>query len=74
MRFHICGNITRLLDGLATAPLDVLDVDRVVDLVAVRRKMSARVSIGCNIDPVSGLLSARLSRSAGRRRVVRAGR
>lgn len=57
VRFHICGNITHLLDGLASVPLDVLDVDHMVDLTAVRRKMPARVTLGCNIDPVSGVLN-----------------
>jgi len=56
VRMHICGNITHLLEGLAELPLDVLDVDHMVDLEAVRRAMPDRVALGCNIDPVGGVM------------------
>ncbi|MCX7887054.1 MAG: uroporphyrinogen decarboxylase family protein [Verrucomicrobiae bacterium] len=56
VRLHICGNITHLLDGIATLPLDALDVDHMVDLALVRRKVGQRVAIGCNMDPVEMVL------------------
>jgi hypothetical protein len=37
VRMHICGNITHLLPGLASLELDIIDVDHMVDLRAVRR-------------------------------------
>lgn len=55
-RMHICGNITHLLPGLAELPLNVLDVDHMVDLPTVRKAMPADVALGCNIDPVSVVL------------------
>lgn len=59
VRLHICGNITHLLDGIATLPLDVLDVDHMVDLALVRRKVGPRVAIGCNMDPVNAVLRSK---------------
>lgn len=56
-RMHICGNITHLLEPLSEVPLDVLDVDHMVDMAAVRRAMPAEVALGCNIDPVAGVLN-----------------
>jgi MtaA/CmuA family methyltransferase len=56
VRMHICGNITHLLPALADVPIDVLDVDHMVDLSLVRKTMPVHVAIGCNIDPVSGVL------------------
>jgi len=56
VRMHICGNITHLLPGLATLPLDILDVDHMVDIAAVRRAMPERVALVCNIDPVADVL------------------
>lgn len=55
-RLHICGNITHLLDGIATLGIDVLDVDHMVDLALVRKKVGPRVALAGNIDPVAGIL------------------
>ncbi len=56
VRLHICGNITHLLPGIAGLDVDILDVDHMVDLAAVREAVGPRVAISGNIDPVSGVL------------------
>ncbi|MBM3859050.1 MAG: uroporphyrinogen decarboxylase [Verrucomicrobia bacterium] len=56
VRLHICGNITHLLDGIATLSVDVLDVDHMVDMALARRKVGPRVALAGNVDPVSGVL------------------
>jgi uroporphyrinogen-III decarboxylase len=55
-RLHICGNITHLLDGIATLGIDVLDVDHMVDLELARRKVGSRVALAGNMDPVTDIL------------------
>ena len=55
-RLHICGNITHLLDGIATLGIDVLDVDHMVDMALVRKKVGPRVALAGNVDPVAGIL------------------
>jgi len=55
-RLHICGNITHLLDGIATLGIDVLDVDHMVDMALVRKKFGSRVALAGNVDPVAGIL------------------
>lgn len=52
VRLHICGNITHLLPGIATLPIQALDVDHMVDLAAVRRIVGPNVMIGAHLDPV----------------------
>jgi len=56
VRLHICGNITHLLDGIATLGIDVLDVDHMVDLALVRKKVGSRVTLAGNVDPVTGIM------------------
>jgi MtaA/CmuA family methyltransferase len=56
VRMHICGNITHLLPGLASLDLDIIDVDHMVDLRAVRKELGTRTAIAGNIDPVAGVL------------------
>lgn len=53
VRLHICGNITHLLPGIATLEVDILDVDHMVSLAEVRRKVGPRVALAGNVDPVS---------------------
>ena len=53
VKLHICGNITHLLPGIADLGVDVLDVDHMVSLAAVRRAVGGRVAITGNMDPVS---------------------
>jgi MtaA/CmuA family methyltransferase len=55
-RLHICGNITHLLPGIATLPLDIIDVDHMVDLVKVRDMLSGDVVLSGNLDPVTEIL------------------
>ena len=52
-RMHICGDITHLLPAMAQLPVDVLDVDSMVDLSYARATMPAQVALGCNVDPVA---------------------
>lgn len=52
-KLHICGNITHLLPGIADLGVDVLDVDHMVSLAAVRRAVGGRVVLAGNMDPVS---------------------
>lgn len=56
VRLHICGNITHLLPGIAELDIDLLDVDHMVDMIAVRKAVGDQVVITGNIDPVSGVL------------------
>jgi MtaA/CmuA family methyltransferase len=55
VRLHICGNITHLLPGIADLPIDILDVDHMVDMVAARRAVGPRVALAGNIDPAAGV-------------------
>ena len=54
-KLHICGNITHLLNGIADLGVDILDVDHMVDISTVRRKVGPGVVIGGNIDPTEGV-------------------
>lgn len=53
VKLHICGNTTHLLPGIADLGVDVLDVDHMVDLAAVRDAVGPRVVLAGNMDPVS---------------------
>lgn len=56
VRLHICGNITRLLPGIATLGVDILDVDHMVDLRTVRAALGPHTVIAGNLDPVAAVL------------------
>lgn len=56
-RLHICGNITHLLPGIKELDVDILDVDHMVDITTVRKRLGDKVVIAGNIDPASGVLS-----------------
>ncbi len=58
VRLHICGNITHLLPGLATLPIDILDVDSMVDIARVRDKLPKHLALGGNLDPVTEVLQS----------------
>jgi len=83
VRLHICGNITHLLPGLATLGVDILDVDHLVDLAAVRRAVGPGVTVAGNVDPVSCVMRgpagrvqtaiAACARAAGGRYMINAG-
>ena len=53
---HICGNIAHLLPGIADLGVDILDVDHMVDLGAVRRAVGSRVVLAGNLDPAEAVL------------------
>jgi MtaA/CmuA family methyltransferase len=53
VKLHICGNITHLLPGIADLGVDILDVDHMVSLSAVRQAVGRKVTIAGNMDPVS---------------------
>ncbi len=55
-KLHICGNITHLLPGMVELPIDIIDVDHMVDIGAVRRRVGRRVAITGNLDPVSAIM------------------
>jgi MtaA/CmuA family methyltransferase len=53
VKLHICGNVTHLLPGIADLGVDIVDVDHMVDLAAVRAAVGPRVTITGNVDPVA---------------------
>ena len=55
VKLHICGNITHLLGGIADLGVNVLDVDHMVDLKAVRAAVGPDVVLTGNIDPASAV-------------------
>ena len=56
VRMHICGKTNHLLPGLATLPLDILDVDHLTDLELARNTLPSHVALAGNIDPVEAVL------------------
>lgn len=54
-RLHICGNITHLLPGIADLGVNIVDVDHMVNMQAVRKALGDGVVITGNIDPVAVL-------------------
>ena len=56
VKLHICGNITHLLPSLATAGVDILDIDWMVDMAEAHRTMGPEVMICGNLDPVSVIM------------------
>lgn len=59
VRLHICGNITHLLPGIASLGIDVIDVDHMVDLPAVRKALGTKTAIAGNLDPVTDVLRSK---------------
>jgi MtaA/CmuA family methyltransferase len=55
VKLHICGNITHLLPGIASLKPDVVDVDHMVSLAAVRETLGPGVAITGNLDPVADI-------------------
>ena len=53
---HICGDTTKLLPGLATLGLDIIDIDWQVDIVKARKILGSNVTIAGNLDPVEDIL------------------
>ncbi len=57
VKLHICGDITHLLPGIADLNIDILDVDHMVDMSAVREAVDSGVALAGNIDPSAGVHS-----------------
>ena len=58
VRLHICGNITKLLPGIATLGIDLLCVDSAVDLAQARAVLGPAPVLCGNLDPVRDVLHA----------------
>ena len=56
VRLHICGNITHLLPDIAKLPIDLLDIDHLVEMAAARQIIGPNIALAGNIDPVNGVL------------------
>jgi len=56
VKLHICGNITHLLPSLSKLPVDILDIDWMVDISEAHRIMGPEVMICGNLDPVSVIM------------------
>jgi len=83
VRLHICGNIRRILPGIATLGCDMADIDSMVPLEQARRELGPAAVLAGNIDPVAVLRNgtpesvtaaiAECHRQAGDRYIVCAG-
>ena len=58
VKLHICGNITHLLNDIASLNADVIDIDWMVDLREARRILGPTVCLCGNFDPVTVLLQS----------------
>jgi len=56
VRLHICGDIRRLLPGIADLGVDILDVDHMVGLAEARAAVGPGVVLAGNLDPVAAVL------------------
>ncbi len=83
IRLHICGNISRILEGIGSLGCDMVDVDWMVPLAQAREVMGPEQVLCGNIDPVAVLRGgtpdsiaeaiAQCHREAGPRYIVGAG-
>ncbi len=55
VKLHICGNTSHLLPGIASLRPDIIDVDHMVSLAAVRDTLGSAVAITGNLDPVADI-------------------
>lgn len=74
-KLHICGNITHLLEHIATLNSRIVDIDWMVSLPEARRVLGEEVCLCGNIDPVSAVLQSDPDRirAACRRSIREAG-
>ncbi|HYK87516.1 MAG TPA: uroporphyrinogen decarboxylase family protein [Acidobacteriota bacterium] len=82
-RLHICGNTSRILEGMGRLGCDIVDIDSAVPLWEARRKMGPEQILLGGIDPVRILQNgsqedvaaavAECHRQAGPRYIVGAG-
>ncbi len=54
VRLHICGNTSRILDGMGRLGCEIVDLDYMASLEAARRAMGPDQILLGNLDPVSG--------------------
>lgn len=83
VRLHICGNTSRILDGMGRLGCDVVELDFMVPITQARKQMGARQILLGNIDPVAVLRNgtpesitaaiAQCHHDAGSRYIVGAG-
>ena len=52
VKLHICGDITHILPSLADLPIDILDIDHMVDLQSSYEILGPQIIRCGNIDPV----------------------
>lgn len=57
VKLHICGNISHLLPAIAELPVDILDLDHMVDPAFARQIVGPKITIAGRIDPVSDVLN-----------------
>jgi MtaA/CmuA family methyltransferase len=55
-RLHICGNTSRIVDGMVESGAQIIDLDWMVDLGAATDKYGDKVSFCGNFDPVAVML------------------
>jgi len=55
VRLHICGDTKHLLPGISELGVDIMDVDHMVDMRAVRRELGGKVALAGNIDPATAV-------------------
>jgi len=79
VNLHICGDITHLLPSLSELPIDMLDLDHMVDFGSARTHMGDQVVLAGNINPVLvqdlkpaeiAVLSSGLIKKHGRERFI----
>lgn len=56
VKLHICGDITHLLPHIAQLPIDILDLDHMVDPETARETVGPKVAIAGRLDPVADVL------------------
>ncbi len=83
VRLHICGNTSRILEGMGRLNCEIVDLDYPASVAAARRVMSDQTALLGNINPVAVLRNsspsavtaalAECHRQAGSRFIVGAG-
>jgi MtaA/CmuA family methyltransferase len=53
VRLHICGNTTRLLEGMGRLQCEIVDLDSLVSMDEARKKMGANQVLLGNLNPVT---------------------
>ena len=60
-RLHICGDINRLLEDIATLELDIIDIDWMVDMKRTAEIFDGISVVNGNVDPVAIMLNGSVS-------------